>query len=131
MIKILIDHNIEGLARRLWRTLDQAGWVQATEIVFAYFTEVGLPRDSSDRVVWRFVQAQGMFLLTANRNDDDDDSLEQTIRDENTALALPVITIGNAGRLVERAYREKCADRLLEIVLYPENYLGTGRQFIP
>lgn len=72
-----------------------------------------------------------MFLLTGNRNKRGDDSLEQTIRDENSAIALPVITVGDADRLAERAYREDCADRLLDIVLYPQNYLGTGRQFIP
>jgi len=28
-------------------------------------------------------------------------------------------------------YREKCAERLLEVVLYPKNYLGIARLFIP
>lgn len=131
MIKVLIDHNIEGQARWLWTLLMDASWTQAMELAFVYFPEVGLPDDSSDRAVWRFVQARRMFLLTANRNNDDADSLEQTLQDENTATMLPVITIGNTDRLSERLYREHCADRLLDIVLYPENYLGTGRQFIP
>lgn len=131
MISVLIDHNIEGQARWLWALLVEASWTQALGITFVYFPEVGLPGDSSDRVVWRFVQARRMFLLTANRNNDDDDSLEHTLLDENTAAMLPVITIGNTDRLSERLYRERCADRLLDIVLYPENYLGSGRQFIP
>ncbi len=101
------------------------------EISFVRFAEIGLPDDSSDRAIWRFAQTQRMFLLTGNRNKRGDDSLEQTIRDENSATALPVITVGDADRLVERTYREDCADRLLEIVLYTENYLGTGRQYIP
>ena len=59
------------------------------------------------------------------------DSLEQTIREENTESALPVLTIGSVGRLDEREYRERCARRLAEIVLDLEYYLGCGRVFIP
>ncbi|MGH9833377.1 MAG: ACP S-malonyltransferase [Blastocatellia bacterium] len=131
MITVLIDHNIEGQAALLWTTIESTGWAEAMKISFARFAEIGLPDDSSDRAIWRFAQTQRMFLLTGNRNKRGDDSLEQTIRDENSATALPVITVGDADRLVERAYREDCADRLLEIVLYTENYLGTGRQYIP
>ncbi|MGH9800803.1 MAG: ACP S-malonyltransferase [Blastocatellia bacterium] len=131
MITLLIDHNIEGQARTLWRALQKASWVQTAEIAFSYFAEVGLPHDSSDRQVWRFVQRRGMFLLTANRNNKDADSLAQTILDENTLTALPVLTVGNADRVKEPEYSDRCINRLLEIVLYPEKYLGTGRQFIP
>jgi hypothetical protein len=72
-----------------------------------------------------------MYVLTDNRNMEGDDSLEQTIRDENTAASLPVMTIGRVERLSERSYREACAARLLEIVLYPEDHVGAGRLFIP
>ena len=72
-----------------------------------------------------------MFLLTNNRNKDGVDSLQQTIDDENTLASLPVINVGKAKRLVESDYRERCIARLLDIVLYPDTYLGTGRQFIP
>jgi hypothetical protein len=58
-------------------------------------------------------------------------SLEQTIREENTPTSLPVITIGRIERMAERLYREECAARVLEIVLYPANYLGVGRLFVP
>jgi hypothetical protein len=30
-----------------------------------------------------------------------------------------------------KLYREECAAKLLDIVLYPEKKRGTGRQFIP
>jgi hypothetical protein len=33
--------------------------------------------------------------------------------------------------MTERSYREVCAIRLLDIVLYPEDYVGAGRVFIP
>jgi len=31
----------------------------------------------------------------------------------------------------ERDYRNRCVDRLLEILLDIENYMGVGRLFIP
>ena len=95
------------------------------------FVEVGLSYDSTDRNVWRFVQSNRTFLLTDNRNMVGADSLEQTIRDENRATSLPVITLSRADRVVEQSYRDRCATRLLDIILALDNYLGTGRIFIP
>ncbi|MEW5938105.1 MAG: ACP S-malonyltransferase, partial [Chloroflexota bacterium] len=50
---------------------------------------------------------------------------------ENAATSLPVLTIGILDRMEERAYREKCAERIVDIILNIENYLGVGRIFIP
>jgi hypothetical protein len=58
-------------------------------------------------------------------------SLEQTILDENTPTSLPVVTIGSLERMKERAYRERCAEKLVDIVLNVEDYLGVGRIYIP
>jgi len=81
--------------------------------------------------VWRFAQEKHLILLTANRNNDGEDSLQQTIQEENQPTSLPVVTIGILDRLEERSYREQCAERLVEIVLNIENYLGVGRIYIP
>lgn len=59
------------------------------------------------------------------------DSLEKTIREVNTPVSLPVITIGNVSRMLDRVYLERCKLRLLEIMLYLDNYAGAGRVFIP
>ena len=107
------------------------GWLELVPLRLVTFAEIGLSLDSSDRTVWHFVQAQRMLLLTDNRGMKGADSLEQTVREESTASALPVLTIGNVGRLDEREYRESCARRLVEIVLDLEYYLGAGRVFIP
>ena len=72
-----------------------------------------------------------MLLLTDNRNMIGPDSLEQTIRSENRGDSLPVITLSRANRMVEQVYRERCAMRVLDIILELDNYLGTGRVFIP
>jgi hypothetical protein len=42
------------------------------------------------------------------------DSLEEVLQEENTSASLPVVTVGDAKR-----------------VLYLDNYLGTRRIFIP
>jgi len=131
VIAILVDRNIEGQAVMLWGTLAAGGWLELLPMTMAKFADVGLPFDSSDRTVWRFAQEHGMLLLTDNRSRRGEDSLEQTIREENSTTSLPVLTIGNVARIVEQAYREQCVIRLVEIVLDLANYLGTARLFIP
>ncbi len=131
MITILVDHNMEGQAILLGGTLVTEGWLDLIPVRLVTFAEVGLPFDSSDRIVWRFVQAQRMFLLTDNRSMKGEDSLEQTLREENTPTCLPILTIGSINRLDEREYREECAERLIEILLDLDNYLGASRIFIP
>lgn len=128
---VLVDLNMEGHAVLLWGTLAAEGWLDLVPLQLVTFPEVGLSFESSDRVVWRFAQSQRLLLLTDNRNMKGADSLEQTIREENTPSALPVLTMGSVGRLDEREYRERCAHRLAEIVLDLEYYLGSGRLFIP
>jgi hypothetical protein len=131
VITVLLDHHLEGKARQLWSVLSDDGWIELAVMRFVTLTQAGLPTNSSDRVIWRFVQTQGMLLLTGNRNMKGDNSLEQTLREENTPVALPVITIGNSERLDEHEYRRRCATRLVEIALDLEQYLGVGRLFIP
>ena len=87
--------------------------------------------DSSDRIVWNYAQMNQMIILTANRNMKGRDSLEQVMREENTSASFPIITIGDLARLDESEYRERCIDRLVEIALEIENYMGVGRLFIP
>jgi len=130
-MKVLLDHHMKKQGILLWATMGSEGWLKLLDIPMLTFTDVGLSVDSSDRVVWRFAQEKQLILLTGNRNKDGVASLEQTIRDENTPDSLPVITIGIVDRLVERAYRELCAERLVEIILNIENYLGAGRIYIP
>jgi hypothetical protein len=131
MSTILVDHDIEGQVLILWGALAAEGWLELCPLELVTFVQAGLPVDSSDRTVWRFAQAHEMILLTHNRNMNDADSLEQTIREENTLTSLPVLTLGRAERLRESAYRERCVVRLIEIALEIEQYLGTGRIFIP
>lgn len=131
MIVILSDHDIEGHAHSIIGVLGAEGWLDMIDLRLETFAEVGLPFNSSDRAVWQFAQQQKMIPLTNNRNMDGKDSLEQTLREENSSTSIPVITIANVGRLSERHYREQCAFQLLEIVLELSKHLGRSRIYIP
>ena len=130
-MKALLDHHLKKQGILLWATMGGEGWLKLLEIPMLTFGDVGLPINSSDRSVWRFAQEKQLILLTGNRNSEREDSLEQTIRNENTPSSLPVVTVSMVSRMEERAYREQCAERLVEIVLNIENYLGIGRVYIP
>lgn len=130
-MNFLIDYNLRGQATLLWGTLAAEGWLELVPTRFVGFEEVGLAKNSSDRLVWQVAQTNQMIMLTANRNMKGDDSLEQVIRENNTMTSLPVVTIGNKERLDEQSYRERCAIRLVEILFDIENYMGVGRVYIP
>ena len=113
----LVDYNIDGYALAFLGIFTKLGWIELISIRFLTFREVGLSMESSDRIVWRYAQENQMMILTANRNMKGEDSLEQVMRKENTANSFPVLTIGSLDRLDEADYRERCVERLIEIVL--------------
>ncbi|PSB21630.1 ACP S-malonyltransferase [Phormidesmis priestleyi ULC007] len=131
-MKFLVDHNLRGHSVVLAGSLTASGWLDLISICFVLFEEVGLAITSDDRVVWQCAQTNEMILLTANRSMKGKDSLEQVMREENTSISLPVVTIGNIDRLlVEPDYRERCVNRLVDIVVDIEDYRGARRIFIP
>lgn len=130
-MKLLVDYNLDGYAAVLLGILTKRGWLELLPIQFFTFKEVGLSMDSSDRTVWNYAQANQMLILTANRNMKGEDSLEQVMREQNTSTSFPILTISDLVRMDESEYRERCIDRLVEIVLELENYMGAGRLFIP
>lgn len=131
-MNFLIDHNLEGHAVILFGSLGNQGWLDLVSIRFVNFAEIGLSIKSRDRVVWRSAQENEMILLTANRSMKGEDSLEQVMREENTINSLPVLTIGNADRILnDLVYRNLCIERLVDIVLDIDDYRGAMRIFIP
>lgn len=128
----LVDHNLEGHALLLSGNIASLGWLDLLPIRFITFEEIELSVTSDDRAVWRFAQANQMILLTANRSMKGENSLEQVMREENTSTSLPVVTIGDANRvLTDPDYRNRCVDRLIEIVFDMDDYRGSRRLFIP
>jgi hypothetical protein len=131
-MNFLVDHNLRGHAVLLSGSILSGGWLDWVSIRFITFDEMKLPISSDDRVVWQLAQSNQMILLTANRSMKGANSLEQVMREEITSTSLPVITIGNADRLLnDPEYRERCATRLVEIVLDIDGYRGVSRLFIP
>jgi hypothetical protein len=117
-MNFLVDHNLGGHVEVLLGSIANQGWLELLSIHFVTFKELDLAINSDDRVVWRLAQKNQMILLTANRSMKGEDSLEQVLREENTVDSFPVITIGDADRLlVDRVYRNRCADRILEVLL--------------
>jgi hypothetical protein len=128
----LVDHNLEGHALLLSGNIASFGWLDLLPIRFITFEEIELSITSNDRTVWQVAQINQMILLTANRSMRGKNSLEQVMREENTFTSLPVVTIGDADRvLTDPDYRNHCVDRLIEIVFAIDDYRGTMRLFIP
>jgi len=129
---VLVDHNLSGHAEILLGKIANQGWLAILPVRFVTFKQMNLLIDSSDRTVWRIAQTNQMILLTANRSMKGEDSLEQVLREENTAASFPVITIGDPERFLDdRAYRDRCVDRLLELLVDIDRFMGSGRLFIP
>lgn len=128
---VLVDYNLNRQAILISGSLLVGGWLDLAPIRLMTFEAIGLSADSNDRVVWRFAQTNGMLLLTANRNAKGKDSLEQVMREENQPTSFPIITIGDPDRVNESDYRERCVERLVEIVIDIQDYMGAGRLFIP
>lgn len=128
---VLVDYNLNRQAILLSGSLAVGGWLDIVPIRLVTFEAVDLAADSDDRVVWRFAQTNGMLLLTANRNAKGEDSLEQVMREENMPTSFPILTISDPNRVNEHDYRERCVERLVEIVIDIQDYMGAGRLYIP
>jgi hypothetical protein len=131
VITVLADHNLEGQADLLRSALASAGWIELAVLHIVTFAELSLPFETSDRKVYEFAQEHRMVLLTANRNKDGEESLEQAILEQNQLGSYPVVTIANPDRIAESDYRTRCATKLAEVCMEIERFLGTGRVYIP
>ncbi len=132
---ILADINAEGILTSLsfiwlsalWREL----WF-GLGLSIEDFKTLGLPSDTSDRVIWRMAQEQKLVLITSNRNADGPDSLEMVIRAESQPDSLPVITFADARRVLrDRSYAEKTAERVLDYLTRIDHFRGAGRIYAP
>ena len=132
---LLADINIQGQVEILRRVLEGGGWGSVwSELALPIqtFPDLNLHPAATDAAVWRLCQSQELLLLTGNRNKEGPDSLEATIERENRPECLPVLTFANPESMRRsRAYVERVADKLMDYVLYIDNYRGTGRLYLP
>lgn len=132
---ILVDANIEGHGAHIARRMQAAEWhdlAAALDVSFRWFRDVGLDRADADDVVWRFCQSEGFYLLTSNRNEEAENSLEATLRREGTPTSLPIITLPLPDRVFQSAiFLERVVEKLLDYMLYADNIRGAGRLYLP
>ena len=135
MIQLLADLNVEGHVARAAVLMQTDYWRELwdhLDIRFLRFHDVGLSPNDPDVHVWQVCQQRQLYLLTNNRNDDDPDSLEATIRTRNVATSLPVFTFSDADRVFQsKPYVDRVVESLFDQLLRIDTLRGTGRLFLP
>ena len=135
MLGILADINIQGHWRLMLAQLEGKPWGEfwvSLNLTIHTFASLDLENDAADQIIWRKCQQNQVVFLTANRREQEVDSLETTIRLENTPESLPVITLANPRRVLNgKAYAARTVKALIERLLDIENYRGAGRIYIP
>jgi hypothetical protein len=134
MYGLLADNNCAGHTATLVRICRSDRWREIwlpLQVRLCAFNSLGIQSDLPDSEIWSICQSEQLFLLTANRNDDGPDSLETTIALRGTLDSLPVLTFGDADRiLTDPGYAERAAIRLMEILIAPDLVRGTGRVYL-
>lgn len=136
MVKaVLADVNIEGHVDLVMALVRGTVWGEfwlALGLDYLHFDDVGLASNDLDSTIWHTCQGAGYVLVTNNRNEDDAESLQATIRAHSTPDSLPVLPIADAEKLrVSRDYAARIAESLLDILLRVDELRGTGRLYLP
>ena len=132
---ILVDSNVQQHVQILRYILESESWQEvwsSLALPILSFSDVELPRDATDSVVWHFCQQHELCLVTANRNMTGPDSLEATIRRANAPNSLPVFTLADPEQVRHSSnYAGRVAESLLEYLIDIDKYRGTGRLYLP
>ena len=132
---LLADVNTRGPVADLVRRMQTAPWADFWEqlhLSLFHFEDVGLTPSSTDQEIWVRCQADGLILVTNNRNARSPDSLELTIRQFNQPDSLPIFTIADLDKFRKsRQYAERVLERAYDYLLRIGEVRGTGRLFLP
>jgi hypothetical protein len=132
---ILADVNVVAQTEAIVFVWTSDAWLEfwnRLDLAVETFPSLGLAYDASDALIWRTCQREGLVLITGNRNNDGADSLEATIRNDNLAHSLPVVTLADADRVLQdRLYAEAVAVRLLDYLMRINEVRGVGRLYVP
>jgi len=135
MIRLLADNNADGQLEIIVGILMSEPWIafwNELELAVISFEDLGIQRNASDAILWRTCQREQVVLITNNRNADDVDSLERTLRSENRPDSIPVFTLARSERIsTDRNYAERTALRLLEYLASLDSVRGAGRLYVP
>ncbi len=132
---ILADINVQGHVDQLFGLILAEPWKlfwDSLQLQYVHFADIGLVAGSPDSLIWEKCQQESLALITNNRNEDRDDSLEAMIRTRNTPTSLPVFTIASVPRMCAgKAYADRVIERLLGYLLDIDTVRGTGRLYLP
>ncbi len=134
---LLTDVNVQGHLFYLRRMMEKAGVLDLVEglgLGLATFPDLGLDRESDDRTLWNFCQANKWVLFTENRNNEDADSLQAVIQDSWREGHLPVITLANKGRFENsESYALVVAEDVADVLLrvFHDAVCDQPRIFVP
>jgi hypothetical protein len=132
---ILPDANCEGHFQVVLRALhdeERREFWHFLNLAILNFENLGLTPNASDRDLWEQCQNHDVICVTANRNAEDPDSLEASVQSCNCSDSLPVLTFANVQRIRrDRQYAIEAADRLLDYLFSIDDFLGSGRLFLP
>ncbi len=135
MSTILLDEHLGGFLGYLESLTYSDYWreiAEAVDLRFVRLDDVGIAAGTSDLDIWRFCQANRLYLLTDNRAQHTADALGAVIAAENAVDSLPVFTISDMDSFRnERSYAQKLAESLLDYLLTPANVRGAGRLYLP
>ena len=112
---ILADADVEGQVEVLIDIFNSEEWKSTWEALnwsVEWFENVGLAASTPDDQVCELCQRLTLILITGNRNARGAHSLQATIAAHNSEDKLPVVTIGNAKRLMkDRDYAARAAEK--------------------
>ena len=135
MLRMMSDNDVQGHVSRLMDICQASPWAdlwQGLECALCTFKDLDLASNASDAAVWQARQDNAVLLITGNRNAEDPESLEITIRQRNRPDCLPVLTLADPDRISrDRAYAESVVERLFDVLIDIEVLRGTGRIFLP
>jgi hypothetical protein len=136
MVKGLVaDANIQGQVEYLVQRMQADPWAefwQGLGLVLHRFRDVGLSTSSTDLEVWNVCQTEQLILITDNRNLDSEDSLEATIRQNNSPESLPVFTIADMHEFrTNGSYVERVVEALYDYLVRIDEVRGSGRLYLP
>jgi hypothetical protein len=134
---LLADVNVQGHLPYLQRLIEKLGlldMVVGLGLTLATFPDLGLDRETHDRALWNYCQANEWVLFTENRNNEDENSLQATIQGSWREGHLPVITLANKGRFENsEEYALRVAEEVVDVLVsvFHDGLRDQPRVFVP
>lgn len=134
---LLADSNVQRHMAPVQHSLERLDLLELLidmDIEFTTLAELGVPLGIDDCTLWHRCQTEGWLLLTDNRNDENETSLQSTLRKFWKPGHVPVLTIADKRRFENDAeYREHVAADIAEVLYgaFLGEYRDRDRIFLP